>query len=98
VYSKFGKKHFLSDEKTVNPAEKIAQMYNVVNSCNLRRLIRQNEGDNLFNLANHKNFEKIPDPYYTPQDPSDKTLVFESRIECGNLSLGIKVIKFFLML
>jgi hypothetical protein len=68
-------------------------MYNVLSSCNLRRLIRQNEGESLFTHANVKNFEKIPDPYYTPTDANDKTLTFESRMECGNLALAIKVTK-----
>ena len=28
--------------------------------------------------------------YYTPLDETDKTLVFESRFESGNLSLAVK--------
>jgi hypothetical protein len=28
-------------------------------------------------------------PYYTPKDSSDTTLVFESRFESGNLNLAI---------
>jgi len=30
-------------------------------------------------------------PYYTPLDKNDTTLVFESRFECGNLNLAIKL-------
>lgn len=30
-------------------------------------------------------------PYYTPTDKNDKTLVFESRFECGNLALAFKL-------
>jgi hypothetical protein len=30
-------------------------------------------------------------PYYTPLDRNDATLVFESRFECGNLGLAIKI-------
>lgn len=29
--------------------------------------------------------------YYTPKDKKDKTLVFESRFESGNLDMAIKV-------
>ena len=30
-------------------------------------------------------------PYYTPRSPGDRTLVFESRFESGNLQLSHKV-------
>jgi len=30
-------------------------------------------------------------PYYTPLNENDTTLVFESRFECGNLGLAIKI-------
>lgn len=30
-------------------------------------------------------------PYYVPEGPEDKTLVFESRFESGNLNLAIKM-------
>ena len=30
-------------------------------------------------------------PYYTPLNQNDKTLVFESRFECGNLELALKI-------
>lgn len=30
-------------------------------------------------------------PYYTPKDENDKTLIFESRFESGNLALAAKV-------
>ena len=30
-------------------------------------------------------------PYYVPEGPADKTLVFESRFESGNLNLAIKM-------
>ena len=30
-------------------------------------------------------------PYYTPTDSNDRTLVFESRFESGNLAMAIKV-------
>jgi hypothetical protein len=91
VYSRYGKKNFSQDDKNINPSEKIAAMYNTFNPCNLRRIIRHNECEGLFVSANHKTYEKLPDPYYTPASEEDKTLVFESRMECGNLSLAVKV-------
>merc|ERR1712224_822286 len=33
-------------------------------------------------------------PYYTPTGPDDKTLVFESRFESGNLRRAVKVYDF----
>lgn len=30
-------------------------------------------------------------PYYTPNDSNDKTLVFESRFESGNLAMAFKL-------
>jgi hypothetical protein len=30
-------------------------------------------------------------PYYTPNDENDKTLVFESRFESGNLAMAFKI-------
>lgn len=32
-----------------------------------------------------------PQPYYLPADEADRTLVFESRFESGNLGLAVKV-------
>ena len=40
------------------------------------------------NLLN--SFEKIT-PYYISASKEDKTLVFESRFECGNLGLAVKL-------
>jgi hypothetical protein len=31
------------------------------------------------------------EPYYVPKDINDKTLVFESRFESGNLAAAVKV-------
>ena len=38
-----------------------------------------------------KRIELPPSPYYSPLDSSDKTLVFESRFESGNLLAAMKV-------
>lgn len=37
------------------------------------------------------NPKEIIQPYYTPTDGRDETLVFESRFESGNLDLAVKV-------
>jgi hypothetical protein len=49
-------------------------------------------------MSNRKSTEEAvtaPDtplsPFYTPTGPNDHTLVFESRFECGNLSMVSKV-------
>jgi hypothetical protein len=34
---------------------------------------------------------KSVEPYYKPKNNDDDTLVFESRFECGNLDMAIKV-------
>lgn len=40
--------------------------------------------------AQSKAMSKIK-PFYTPTDSDDRTLVFESRFECGNLSMALKL-------
>jgi hypothetical protein len=40
---------------------------------------------------NPTNSSAIVLPYYTPFDENDKTLVFESRFECGNLAIALKL-------
>lgn len=38
-----------------------------------------------------KRVELPPSPYYIPEGPDDKTLVFESRFESGNLLAALKL-------
>ena len=85
VYSKFGKKHYLSDER-FDPVN----FKQLVRTCNLKKLLR---GGNINNMQ-MKGERRYTDPftfpscnYYTPKDSNDKTLVFESRFESGNLQL-----------
>ena len=40
---------------------------------------------------------KFKDYFYQPKDVNDKTLVFESKFESGNLSMASKVVNYFLI-
>ena len=65
----------------------------LVRTCNLKKLFKAQETVGL--KANNRKFtEPISFPmcdYYKPKDKEDKTLVFESRFESGNLQLANKV-------
>ena len=61
----------------------------LIRTCNLRRLIRINAQGGCA-----KGERRFTDPvsfpvssYYRPKDENDRTLVFESRFESGNLQL-----------
>jgi len=80
VYSKFGKQHYFSDEK-FDPNN----FNQLVRTCNLKKILR---------LHDNNKDRKLTDPihfpfcnYYKPINDQDKTLVFESRFEFGNLQL-----------
>jgi hypothetical protein len=45
--------------------------------------------------AGYSKFYEYLNPYYVIKDPKDRTLLFESRFECGNLQ---RVYKMYLML
>jgi hypothetical protein len=67
---------------------------------NIKRLLRrQSMLEAESNLRLHSSTGKDEDSgaglasYYTPTGLDDHTLVFESRFECGNLSLAVKVLK-----
>jgi len=84
VYSKFGKKTYDSDEKfdTNN-------FNQLIRTCNLKKLLKSQDGVGL-NNKDKKFVEPISLPtcnYYKPRNAKDKTLVFESRFESGNLQL-----------
>ena len=53
------------------------------NYVNIRKLLTQK-------VKAKKGSEPVKD-YYKPTGPEDKTLVFESRFECGNLNMVNKV-------
>ena len=87
VYSRYGKQHYASDEKFDT-----ANFNQLVRTCNLKKLLKFNE-----NLCTTKD-KKFNDPvslpcgdYYRPKDEKDKTLIFESRFESGNLQLANKI-------
>ena len=90
VYSRFGKQHYKSNEKF-----DINNFNQLVRTCNLKKIFKAMESEGLsLNGKNRKFSEPISFPtcdYYKPQDKNDKTLVFESRFESGNLQLAHKV-------
>lgn len=64
-------------------------------TCNLKKFFKAQESIGLSVKGNNRKFsEPISFPncdYYKPKDQNDKTLVFESRFESGNLQLAHKV-------
>lgn len=90
VYSRYSK-------TTYDPDAKITEEPWTSCIINIKKLIAEMEGINkslLGSLATNKarsqSKPKVK-PYYTPEDVNDKTLVFESRFESGNLNLAIKM-------
>ncbi len=72
--------------------------YFLTEMYNIRSLIRrQGDVDGSPDLrlksasAKDDNAKLALKPYYTPTSPEDRTLVFESRFESGNLCMAIKV-------
>jgi hypothetical protein len=87
VYSRFGKISYDSDCR-FDPNN----FNQLIRTCNLKKIIRYQE--NLDKGIVRKNESKYYDPisvphgdYYKPKDQNDKTLIFESRFESGNLQL-----------
>jgi len=81
VFSKFGKSHYHSDER-FNPLN----FQQLIRTCNLKKILKLN------NILTSKHDRKFSEPisfpmcdYYKPKDENDRTLVFESRFESGNL-------------
>lgn len=65
---------------------------------NVKKLIKDHNIDSEHNFSKlktktqiSKNSESLVLPYYYPDGPADKTLVFESRFESGNLLTATKV-------
>ena len=90
VYSRYSNSEYDPDEKV--PDEPWA-------SCiiNIKKLIAEMEvvnktllGSISLNKAKSQSKSKVQ-PYYVPEDENDKTLVFESRFESGNLNLAIRL-------
>ena len=94
VYSRFGKSHYSSEEKFDN-----ANFNQLIRTCNLKKLLKaQEQADKpVMNrmgvpvkkpVANFNMPMSFPScDYYKPRGDADKTLVFESRFESGNLQL-----------
>lgn len=90
VYSRYSKTCYDPDEKLPE---------DLMSSCiiNIKKLVSEQEetkltliGSNSTHKSNKKAKNK-PKQYYTPTGPEDKTLVFESRFECGNLNMALKM-------
>lgn len=90
MYSRYSKSEYDPDEKVPDEPWQ---------SCivNIKKLITEMEvinktllGSLSLNKAKSQSKPKVK-PYYTPENNTDKTLVFESRFESGNLNLGIKL-------
>lgn len=89
VYSRFGKTSYNSDEKF--DAENFNQL---IRTCNIKKILKMQDCQNLLFKKERKLSEPVSFPsgdYYTPSGPTDKTLVFESRFESGNLQLVNKI-------
>lgn len=83
VYSKFGKKNYNSDESydPNNPQT-------LIRTCDIKKLLKNQNFEPP--KESFKQTEQAPKPeesYYRVTDQNDKTLVFESRFESGNLQL-----------
>lgn len=63
--------------------------YNNTNYANPRRV-----GTQGFQMPEHDRYFSDLNPYYPLADPSDTTLVFESRFESGNLKRALKMSEF----
>lgn len=90
VYSRFGKQYYNSDEKF--DSDNFNQL---IRTCNIKKILKLQDCQNLlFKKERTKFSEPISFPkgeYYTPTGSNDKTLVFESRFESGNLQMAHKV-------
>lgn len=87
IYSRFGKQSYDSPEVFDNN-----NFTQLIRTCNLKKILRL--GNTIVQKGERKFSEPISFPscdYYKPKDTNDKTLVFESRFESGNLQLVQKV-------
>ena len=69
----------------------------MIRTCNLKKILREVEQEIETKTKNkdkslfHEAVSYPQTDYYIPRDQNDKTLVFESRFESGNLQLAHKV-------
>lgn len=90
VYSRYAKEPY-------DPEEKVPE--NCFKSCiiNIKKLISENDNKDksIPGIKINKNGKKVKkdkvSSYYKLQDPNDRTLIFESRFESGNLNLAMKI-------
>ena len=67
----------------------LTEMFNVKRLIR-RQLLLENDADFVIRTSNMKSADSLLAPYYTPIS-EDRTLVFESRFESGNLCMAVKV-------
>jgi len=87
VFSRFGKTSYNEERKEPASGKKETSCYFEMQDLQ-KYLKTQQEGYNGRTAV--WNYDKVK-PYYSPKSSADKTLVFESRYESGNLSLAAKV-------
>ena len=102
VYSRFGKKFYDSQEKfDTQNFNQLIRTCNLKKLLKAHELNRDEQkiprSDNLHGYRKQPPVEKFSEPmtfptqdYYTPKNSRDRTLVFESRFESGNLQLAHK--------
>ena len=79
-----------------DPNEKLPEDFQLSYFLNIKRLVSEQEEackDLLIPYLEKPINELVNKikPYYEPIDEDDKTLVFESRYECGNLNYALKI-------
>ena len=103
IYCRFGEKYITDLEKRKNSVLSQSNQPHTNLGCasyliNIKKLIEEHniEGDKRdFKSMKTKSMGKDtsggPTQYYKPKDANDKTLIFESRFESGNLLAAIKI-------
>ena len=71
--------------------KKLVKDHNIESESKDFHKLKTTGGGKNYNMKNKKSSEIPPSPYYVPDGPSDRTLVFESRFETGNLLCAMKV-------
>ena len=70
--------------------KKLVKDHNIESESKDFNKLKTTGGGKNYNMKKKTN-EVPPSPYYVPDGPNDKTLVFESRFETGNLLCAMKV-------
>lgn len=69
----------------------ITARYFNANLCNVRKLFDRRRRLEVNNTGIKQDFVDYLEPYYKLQDENDRTLIFESRFETGNLEMACKI-------